>query len=68
MIQNELPEDGTHTPIIFYADSTQISNFRSKNFHPIVVRLGNIPSSIWNGQKRGRGVLAGYIPVVRFRI
>jgi hypothetical protein len=63
-IQDELGTDGVHIPLIYYADATLISNFRGKLFHPVIMRIGNIPSCVRNTYQRGGGALVGYISAV----
>ena len=62
--QDNLGSKGILAPLSFYADSTNISSFNGKKFHPVIARFAPIPSYIRNGFGRGGGTLIGYIPLV----
>ena len=64
--QDSITAPGIHIPLIIYADSTNISTFKNRSFHPIIGRLGIVPASVRNSIKVGSGTLLGYIPKVKY--
>ncbi|PBK68548.1 hypothetical protein ARMSODRAFT_887703, partial [Armillaria solidipes] len=49
---------------IIYADKTRLSSFGTVQGYPVIVRLGNLPAHIHNGQGVGGGRVIGWLPIV----
>ncbi|KAK0499676.1 hypothetical protein EDD18DRAFT_1102988 [Armillaria luteobubalina] len=64
-IQTTLPDSGKLICYIIYADKTWLSSFGMVQGYPIIVRLGNLPSHIHNGQGVGGGRVIGWLPIVK---
>ncbi|KAK0476943.1 hypothetical protein IW261DRAFT_1566392 [Armillaria novae-zelandiae] len=64
-IQTTLPNGGKPICYIIYADKTRLSSFGTVQGYPIIVRLGNLPSHIRNGQGVGGGRVIGWLPIVK---
>ncbi|KAK0207409.1 hypothetical protein IW262DRAFT_1469507 [Armillaria fumosa] len=64
-IQTALPTDGKPICYIIYADKTWLSSFGTVQGYPVIVRLGNLPSHIRNGQGVGGGHVIGWLPIVK---
>ncbi|KAK0501935.1 hypothetical protein EDD18DRAFT_1100438 [Armillaria luteobubalina] len=64
-IQTTLPDGGKPICYIIYADKTWLSSFGTVQGYPIIVRLGNLPSHIRNGQGVGGGCVIGWLPIVK---
>ncbi|KAK0226445.1 hypothetical protein IW262DRAFT_1256821, partial [Armillaria fumosa] len=63
--QTALPTDGKPIYYIIYADKTWLSSFGMVQGYPVIVRLGNLPSHIRNGQGVGGGRVIGWLPIVK---
>ncbi|PBK88793.1 hypothetical protein ARMGADRAFT_1033774 [Armillaria gallica] len=57
-VQSALPIDGKPICYIIYADKTHLSSFRTVQGYPVIIRLGNLPAHIRNGQGIGGGRVA----------
>lgn len=55
---------GVFFGMMLYADGTQAYRFGGKMFHPIILRIANLPSYIRNTTGKGGGVLVGWFPAV----
>ncbi|KAK0475603.1 hypothetical protein EDD18DRAFT_1115974 [Armillaria luteobubalina] len=64
-IQTALPTGGKPICYIIYADKTWLSSFGMVQGYPIIVRLGNLPSHIRNGQGVGGGHIIGWLPIIK---
>ncbi|KAK0471836.1 hypothetical protein IW261DRAFT_1571498 [Armillaria novae-zelandiae] len=64
-IQTALPTGGKPICYIIYADKTQLSSFGTVQGYPVIVRLGNLPSHIRNGQGVGGGCVIGWLPIIK---
>ncbi|KAK0464022.1 hypothetical protein IW261DRAFT_1575532 [Armillaria novae-zelandiae] len=64
-IQTALPTGGKPVCYIIYADKTQLSSFGTVQGYPVIVRLGNLPSYICNGQGVGGGRVIGWLPIIK---
>ncbi|KAK0216357.1 hypothetical protein IW262DRAFT_1464893 [Armillaria fumosa] len=64
-IQTALPTDRKLICYIIYVDKTWLSSFGTVQGYPIIVRLGNLPSHIHNGQGVGGGRVIGWLPIVK---
>lgn len=51
--------------IVLWSDKSKLSSFGTQKGHPIVMRIGNLPSKIRNGTGLGGGRVVGFIPIVR---
>ncbi|KAI0658337.1 hypothetical protein C8Q70DRAFT_917521 [Cubamyces menziesii] len=62
--QSKLPT--THKPLllILYADKTKLSSFGTAKGYPVIVRCGNLPVHIRNGEGPGGGRIVGWLPIV----
>ncbi|SJL09155.1 uncharacterized protein ARMOST_12531 [Armillaria ostoyae] len=63
-VQSALPVDGKPICYIIYADKTRLSSFGTVQGYPVIVRLGNLPVHIRNGQGVGGGRVIGWLPIV----
>ncbi|KAK0443415.1 uncharacterized protein EV420DRAFT_1484941 [Desarmillaria tabescens] len=63
-VQLALHVDGKPICYIIYADKTWLSSFGTVQGYPVIVRLGNLPSNIHNGQDVGGGCIIGWLPIV----
>ncbi|KAI6010037.1 hypothetical protein BKA83DRAFT_4467647 [Pisolithus microcarpus] len=52
-VQSRLPPDGKVLPFILYADKVKLSSFGRQKGYPVVARLANLPTWIWNGEGIG---------------
>jgi hypothetical protein len=59
--QDILGKEGISLPLIFFADATAISRFNGRNFHPVILQNGLIPSHLRSGSNFGGGLLIGYL-------
>ncbi|KAK0481054.1 hypothetical protein EDD18DRAFT_1113170 [Armillaria luteobubalina] len=64
-IQTTLPDGGKLICYIIYADKTWLSSFGTVQGYPVIVRLGNLPSHIHNGQGVGGGHVIGWLLIVK---
>ncbi|KAK0461489.1 hypothetical protein IW261DRAFT_1576985 [Armillaria novae-zelandiae] len=64
-IQTALPTGGKPICYIIYADKTRLSSFGMVQGYPVIVRLGNLPSHIRNGQGVGGGCVIGWLPIIK---
>ncbi|KAK0463043.1 uncharacterized protein EV420DRAFT_1639134 [Desarmillaria tabescens] len=64
-VQSALPNDGKPICYIIYADKTHLSSFGTVQGYPVIVRLGNLPAHICNGQGIGGGRVIGWLPIVQ---
>ncbi|KAK0496569.1 hypothetical protein EDD18DRAFT_1105675 [Armillaria luteobubalina] len=64
-IQTTLPDSGKPICYIIYADKTWLSSFGTVQGYPVIVRLGNLPSHICNGQGVGGGHVIGWLLIVK---
>ncbi|KAK0473824.1 hypothetical protein EDD18DRAFT_1368489 [Armillaria luteobubalina] len=64
-IQTALPTGGKPICYIIYADKTWLSSFGTVQGYPIIVRLGNLPSHIRNGQGVGGRHIIGWLPIIK---
>ncbi|KAK0504193.1 hypothetical protein EDD18DRAFT_1345071 [Armillaria luteobubalina] len=63
-VQSTLPVNGKPICYIIYADKTRLSSFGTVQGYPVIVRLGNLPAHIRNGQGVGGGRVIGWLPIV----
>ncbi|KAK0474683.1 hypothetical protein EDD18DRAFT_1116421 [Armillaria luteobubalina] len=63
-VQSTLPVNGKPICYIIYADKTQLSSFGTVQGYPVIVRLGNLPAHICNGQGVGGGQVIRWLPIV----
>ncbi|KAK0471799.1 hypothetical protein IW261DRAFT_1571685 [Armillaria novae-zelandiae] len=64
-IRTALPTSGKPICYIIYADKTRLSSFGTVQGYPVIVRLGNLPSHIRNGQGVGGGCVIGWLPIIK---
>ncbi|KAK0472602.1 hypothetical protein IW261DRAFT_1424193 [Armillaria novae-zelandiae] len=64
-IQTALPTSRKSICYIIYADKTRLSSFGMVQGYPVIVRLGNLPSHIRNGQGVGGGCVIGWLPIIK---
>ncbi|KAK0492430.1 hypothetical protein EDD18DRAFT_1108823 [Armillaria luteobubalina] len=60
-----LPDGRKPICYIIYADKTWLSSFGTVQGYPVIVRLGNLPSHIRNGQGIRGGHVIGWLPIVK---
>ncbi|KAK0484990.1 hypothetical protein IW261DRAFT_1330175 [Armillaria novae-zelandiae] len=65
LFKTTLPNGGKLICYIIYADKTWLSSFGTVQGYPVIVRLGNLPSHIRNGQGVGGGHVIGWLPIVK---
>ncbi|KAK0461477.1 hypothetical protein IW261DRAFT_1428573 [Armillaria novae-zelandiae] len=65
LFKTALPTGGKPICYIIYADKTWLSSFGMVQGYPIIVRLGNLPSHIHNGQGVGGGRVIGWLPIIK---
>ncbi|KAK0492651.1 hypothetical protein EDD18DRAFT_1108661 [Armillaria luteobubalina] len=63
--QTALPTGGKPICYIIYADKTWLSSFGTVQGYPVIVRLGNLPSHIRNGQGVGGRHVIGWLPIIK---
>ncbi|KAK0474112.1 hypothetical protein IW261DRAFT_1569171 [Armillaria novae-zelandiae] len=63
-LQTKLPKGGKVLYYIIYADKMRLSSFGTAQGYPVIARLGNLKSSIRNGNGVSGGRVAGWLPVV----
>ncbi|KAK0186924.1 hypothetical protein F5146DRAFT_1003917 [Armillaria mellea] len=63
-VQLALPVSGKPICYIIYADKTWLSSFGTVQGYPVIIRLGNLPAHIYNGQGVGGGHVIGWLPIV----
>ncbi|KAG1816991.1 hypothetical protein EV424DRAFT_1624504 [Suillus variegatus] len=61
---SQLPPDAKPLAFILYADKTRLSSFGTAKGYPVVARLANLPTDIWNGRGIGSGYIVGWLPIV----
>ncbi|KAK0482792.1 hypothetical protein IW261DRAFT_1418319 [Armillaria novae-zelandiae] len=64
-IQTALPTGGKPICYIIYAHKTRLSSFGTVQGYPVIVRLGNLPSHICNGQGVGGVCIIGWLPIIK---
>ncbi|KAI0633772.1 hypothetical protein C8Q77DRAFT_1218049 [Trametes polyzona] len=63
-IQSNLEDHQKPFVLILYADKTKLSSFGTQMGYPVVVRCGNLPVDIRNGEGPGGGRVVGWLPIV----
>ncbi|KAL7278666.1 hypothetical protein ACG7TL_007667 [Trametes sanguinea] len=63
-LQSELPAGQSPLIILVYADKTKLSSFGSAKAYPVVIKCGNLPVDIRNGEGVGGGRVVGWLPIL----
>ncbi|CDO71088.1 hypothetical protein BN946_scf184844.g92 [Trametes cinnabarina] len=63
-IQSELPAAQCPLLLIVYADKTKLSSFGTAKGYPVVLKCGNLPVDIRNGEGIGGGRVVGWLPIL----
>ncbi|KAK0187157.1 hypothetical protein F5146DRAFT_1004106 [Armillaria mellea] len=63
-VQSALPVNGKPICYIIYADKIQLSSFGTVQGYPVIVRLGNLPAHIRDGQGVGGRRVIRWLPIV----
>ncbi|OSD02004.1 hypothetical protein PYCCODRAFT_1368332, partial [Trametes coccinea BRFM310] len=50
--------------LIVYADKTKLSSFGSAKGYPVILKCGNLPVDICNGEGLGGGRVVGWLPIL----
>ncbi|OSD08233.1 hypothetical protein PYCCODRAFT_1357246 [Trametes coccinea BRFM310] len=63
-LQSELPAGQSPLIILVYADKTKLSSFGSAKAYPVVIKCGNLPVDIRNGEGVGGERVVGWLPIL----
>ncbi|CDO73238.1 hypothetical protein BN946_scf185007.g293 [Trametes cinnabarina] len=63
-VQSKLPFPMKPLLFILYADKTKLSSFGTAKGYPVILRCGNLPVDIRNGEGPGGGRVVGWLPVL----
>jgi hypothetical protein len=65
-MQDSLPKNATPLCFLLYADKSKLSSFGSQQGYPVIARLLNLPTDLFNSNNCiGGGQIVGWLPIVR---